>query len=202
MSSRLEDANGLLSSHQAVSGSEDIRGWMDVQAVQDGRALVNITVRSIGAPGCAPAVLWPELAWGGRESSGEAVTITFIYPQHSSVCCRDTSIESIRIAIIPPRACVHVKLNLFCNASVSWCIPELEIESAKLAANLFKPTEVLMATPQGRRLWYHTPEQVSNPEPTSGFSTLRTNHYATRRGGAFAFGAHAETVAGPGGLSP
>ena len=29
-------------------------------------------------------------------------------------------------------------------------------------ANLFKSTKVLMATPQGRRLGYHTPEQVSN----------------------------------------
>ena len=32
-------------------------------------------------------------------------------------------------------------------------------------ANLFKSTKVLMATPQGRRLGYHTPEQVSNQEP-------------------------------------
>ena len=32
-------------------------------------------------------------------------------------------------------------------------------------ANLFKSTKVSMATPQGRRLGYHTPEQVSNQEP-------------------------------------
>ena len=30
---------------------------------------------------------------------------------------------------------------------------------------LFKSTKVLMATPQGRRLGYYTPEQVSNQEP-------------------------------------
>ena len=32
-------------------------------------------------------------------------------------------------------------------------------------ANLFKSTKVLKATPQGRRLGYHAPEQVSNQEP-------------------------------------
>ena len=36
---------------------------------------------------------------------------------------------------------------------------------------------------QGRSLGYHTPEQVSNPEPPeSGFSTLRISHYWTRGG--------------------
>ena len=38
-----------------------------------------------------------------------------------------------------------------------------------------------MATPQGRRLGDHTPEQVSTLEPgTTAFSTLRIDHYATR----------------------
>ena len=32
-------------------------------------------------------------------------------------------------------------------------------------ANLFKSTKVLKATPQGHRLGYHAPEQVSNQEP-------------------------------------
>ena len=32
-------------------------------------------------------------------------------------------------------------------------------------ANLIKSTKVFMATPQGRRLGYHAPEQVSNQEP-------------------------------------
>ena len=42
-------------------------------------------------------------------------------------------------------------------------------------ANLFKSTEVLKATPQGRRLGYHAPEQVSNQEPPdSRLSVLTT----------------------------
>ena len=32
-------------------------------------------------------------------------------------------------------------------------------------SQFIKSTKVLMATPQGRRLGYHTPEQVSNQEP-------------------------------------
>ena len=32
------------------------------------------------------------------------------------------------------------------------------------SANLFTSSKVSMATPHGRRLGYHTPEQVSNPE--------------------------------------
>ena len=40
--------------------------------------------------------------------------------------------------------------------------------------NLFKSTKVLMATPQGRRLRYHT--RASLEPRTSGFSTLRINH--------------------------
>ena len=39
-----------------------------------------------------------------------------------------------------------------------------------------------MATPQGRRLGYHPPTQASLEPRTSGFSTLRINHNATRRG--------------------
>ena len=38
-----------------------------------------------------------------------------------------------------------------------------------------------MATPQGRRLGYHPPTRASLKPRTSGFSTLRIDHYATRR---------------------
>ena len=47
-------------------------------------------------------------------------------------------------------------------------------------ANVFQSTKGLMATPQGRRLGYRTPEQVSNPEPPD--SRPCVNHYATRGG--------------------
>ena len=43
--------------------------------------------------------------------------------------------------------------------------PLLLLKLGVSPANLFKLTKVLMATPQGRRLGYHTPEQVSNQEP-------------------------------------
>ena len=39
-----------------------------------------------------------------------------------------------------------------------------------------------MATPQGRFLGYHTPEQLEPGTVTSGFSTLCINHNATRGG--------------------
>ena len=54
---------------------------------------------------------------------------------------------------------------LHCNKLVKLNRTTLLFKLGVSPANLFKSTKVLMATPQGRRLGYHTPEQVSNQEP-------------------------------------
>ena len=47
-----------------------------------------------------------------------------------------------------------------------WSTPSIHPKKTwDFPSQLIKSTKVLMATPQGRCLGYHTPEQVSNPEP-------------------------------------
>ena len=50
---------------------------------------------------------------------------------------------------------LHNVLDRYKQALKTWGFP----------SQFIKSTKVLMATPQGRRLGYHTPKQVSNQEP-------------------------------------
>ena len=72
-----------------------------------------------------------------------------------------TESEKIILALLISTICKFGQDSLL----ESQCLQKKQKKLGVSPANLIKSTKVLMATPQGRRLGYHTPEQVSNQEP-------------------------------------